>query len=118
MGSSLSTTTGCSSSQMPTGECPALPCAYALVLFCSRSVLTDCDSGASVRSPAGREERVAFYETNDIAYIARPGHNVNRYTRAGRFKKASNMNFCLGVSRRVSALMQVCWSACHVAQGC
>ncbi len=46
MGSSLSTTTGCSSSQMPTGECPALPCAYALVLFCSRSVLTDSDSGA------------------------------------------------------------------------
>jgi len=75
-------------------------------------------SDPSVRSPAGREERVAFYETNDIAYIARPGHNVNRYTRAGRFKKASNMNFCLGVSRRVSALMQVCWSACHVAQGC
>ncbi len=73
-------------------------------------------SDPSVRSSAGREERVAFYETNDIAYIARPGHNVNGYTRAGRFKKASNMNFCLGVSRRVSALMQVCWSACPVAR--
>ncbi len=73
-------------------------------------------SDPSVRSPAGREERQSYYQKCDIAYIARPGHNVNGYTRAGRFKKASNMNFCLGVSRRVSALMQVCWSACYVAQ--
>ena len=59
----------------------------------------------------GRAERIAYYEKHNIVYVARPGHGKDGFVRAGRFKKASNMNFCLTVSRRVTTLMQVRCSA-------
>lgn len=39
--------------------------------------------------------------------MARPPHGKAGFVRAGRFKKASNMNYCLDVSRRVELLMAV-----------
>ncbi|KAF2709488.1 hypothetical protein K504DRAFT_455200 [Pleomassaria siparia CBS 279.74] len=79
-----------------------------------------------------QEARKAFYELNNIGWVARPKHNeprkgktgggmfsrkknkskdaeegeeekedTNYFTRAGHFKKASNMNYCLDFSLRV-----------------
>ena len=55
----------------------------------------------------GRNERIAFYSQHNIAYVARPPHGKGGFVRGGRFKKASNMNFCLTVSQQVSHFMQV-----------
>ena len=58
-----------------------------------------------------REERLGFYRQHDIGFVARPPHGKAGFVRAGRFKKASNMNYCLEVSRRVETLMQVLLSS-------
>ena len=41
---------------------------------------------------------------HNIGYVARPPHSAEPggFQRRGRFKKASNLNYCLGVSERVS----------------
>jgi hypothetical protein len=54
-----------------------------------------------------REERLEFYRQHGIGFVARPPHGHGGFVRAGRFKKASNMNYCLDVSRRVELLMAV-----------
>lgn len=46
-------------------------------------------------------ERIQHYEENGFGYVARPGHNVDGFIRKGRFKKASNMNYCLYISNLV-----------------
>lgn len=53
----------------------------------------------------GRKE---FYEEHNIGWVSRPAHNpkpedesVKPFLRRGRFKKASNMNYCLMVSNRI-----------------
>jgi hypothetical protein len=49
-----------------------------------------------------------FYHDNHIGWVARPKHNGDEgYVRAGKFKKASNMNFALNISRKVEAYLQV-----------
>jgi len=53
-----------------------------------------------------REERLEFYRQHDIGFVARPPHGQGGYVREGRFKKASNMNYCLEVSRQVENIMQ------------
>ena len=58
----------------------------------------------------GSDERIAYYNKHDIAYVARPPHGKDGFVRGGRFKKASNMNFCLTVSQQVSRFMQVSFS--------
>lgn len=45
--------------------------------------------------------RIEYYEENGFGYVARPGHNVDGFIRKGRFKKASNMNYCLYISNLV-----------------
>ncbi|KIW19871.1 hypothetical protein PV08_00446 [Exophiala spinifera] len=57
-------------------------------------------------------KRLRYYEDNNIGWIARPKHQPNgdengdhAYVRAGKFKKASNMNYCLDVSNRVEDKM-------------
>lgn len=55
----------------------------------------------------GSDERTAYYNKHKIAYVARPPHGKDGFVRGGRFKKASNMNFCLTVSQQVSKVMQV-----------
>ncbi|KAF3941646.1 hypothetical protein ABW19_dt0202630 [Dactylella cylindrospora] len=58
------------------------------------------DDGMQLIDPALAEERREYYRENDIGWVARPGHGVNGYFRAGKFKKASNMNFCLEISNK------------------
>ena len=53
-----------------------------------------------------REERLQFYHLHNVAFVARPPHGKGGYLRHGRFKKASNMNYCLNISRQVETLMQ------------
>lgn len=64
------------------------------------------DDGLAVVSEEERVARIAYYESNNIAYCARPPHKKDGYIRYGRFKKASNMNFCLNLSEQVSNLVE------------
>ncbi|KAG4261955.1 hypothetical protein FPRO04_13985 [Fusarium proliferatum] len=64
------------------------------------------DDGMQLVSPEEAEERRMFYKENNIGWVARPGHNPNgegikRFIRRGKFKKASNMNYALGISLKV-----------------
>ena len=60
-----------------------------------------------------RAARLAFYEANGIGWVARPADgeaSANgdgaKYTRAGRFKKASNMNYALALSRKAERYLK------------
>jgi len=61
------------------------------------------DDGLQVIDKADREERIRFYENNGIGWVARPKHDDSPggFNRAGRFKKASNMNYGLALSLRM-----------------
>ena len=55
-----------------------------------------------------RDARLAFYDANGIGWVARPADGEpsasgdgTTFVRAGRFKKASNMNYALALSRKV-----------------
>lgn len=70
------------------------------------------DDGMQLISPEEARKRVEFYEDNNIGWVARPKHapkgdanGQNIFIRAGKFKKASNMNYCLNVSNRVEDIM-------------
>ena len=58
------------------------------------------DDGLQLISAEDREERVAFYADHNIGWVARPPHSnaTDGFKRAGRFKKASNMNYGLRLS--------------------
>ena len=64
--------------------------------------------GLQLISEKERAARIAFYADNNIGWVARPPHSSAPYgyKRAGRFKKASNMNFALNFSSRVERRMQ------------
>ncbi|KAF2738394.1 hypothetical protein EJ04DRAFT_486221 [Polyplosphaeria fusca] len=91
------------------------------------------EDGMQCVSSELQEARKAFYELNNIGWVARPKHNepkkkssgglfskkkktedaenvsqedTNYFTRAGHFKKASNMNYCLNFSLRVEDELQ------------
>lgn len=57
------------------------------------------DDGLQLISEADRQERIAYYNKHNIAYIARPPPKL--LARRGLFKKASNMNFCLNLALEV-----------------
>ncbi|EXJ78870.1 hypothetical protein A1O1_09272 [Capronia coronata CBS 617.96] len=66
------------------------------------------DDGMQLISDEDARKRVEFYEDNNIGWVARPKHapkgdanGQNVFIRAGKFKKASNMNYCLNVSTRL-----------------
>ncbi|EIN04520.1 hypothetical protein PUNSTDRAFT_108306 [Punctularia strigosozonata HHB-11173 SS5] len=61
------------------------------------------DDGLQLISPEEREARVAFYADHNIGWVARPGHDnaPDGFKRAGRFKKASNMNYGLALSLKL-----------------
>lgn len=65
------------------------------------------DDGLQLISESDREERVAFYADNNIGWVARPPHDgsPDGYKRAGRFKKASNMNYGLLLSLKLERHM-------------
>jgi hypothetical protein len=45
--------------------------------------------------------RKKFYAANGVGWCSRPPHNKDGFQRKGKFKKASNMNYCLDFSIRV-----------------
>ncbi|KAG8810640.1 hypothetical protein FRC17_002848, partial [Serendipita sp. 399] len=65
-----------------------------------------CDDGIQVLSEEDRELRMQFYANQDIAFVARPPHGQNGFVRAGRFKKASNMNYGLALSIRMEEILE------------
>ncbi|PSS08906.1 hypothetical protein PHLCEN_2v3396 [Hermanssonia centrifuga] len=65
------------------------------------------DDGLQLISEQERADRVAFYADNNIGWVARPRHDSSPggYKRAGRFKKASNMNYGLALSLKLEKHM-------------
>ncbi|OCT46451.1 Glycosyl transferase family 2 [Cladophialophora carrionii] len=67
------------------------------------------DDGMQLIKEHEAKERREYYEEHNIGWVARPKHNPNpkpdsgerAFTRAGKFKKASNMNYAMNVSARV-----------------
>lgn len=65
------------------------------------------DDGMQLISPEDAEERRNYYEEQRVGWVARPKHNPKptdggeAFVRAGKFKKASNMNYALAVSSRI-----------------
>lgn len=53
-----------------------------------------------------RQARIDFYTDNNIGWVARPKHGVDGFVRAGKFKKASNMNYALNISNRTEDLLR------------
>ena len=58
------------------------------------------DDGLQSLPPAERSARIAYYTNHGIGWVARPPHSnePDGFKRAGRFKKASNMNYALQLS--------------------
>ncbi|KAH9923868.1 glycosyl transferase family group 2-domain-containing protein [Fomitopsis serialis] len=58
------------------------------------------DDGLRLLSVEERDTRIAFYANHGIGWVARPKHDdaPDGFQRAGRFKKASNMNYGLRLS--------------------
>ncbi|KAF8201059.1 glycosyl transferase family group 2-domain-containing protein [Mycena galopus ATCC 62051] len=58
------------------------------------------DDGLRLLSAPDRDERLAYYANHNIGWVARPRHEDKEggFRRAGRFKKASNMNYGLELS--------------------
>ena len=75
-----------------------------------------CDDGLQLLPKDEVAKRRRFYFDNSIAYVARPGHNVDGFLRKGRFKKAGNMNFANALSLRVEEVMDDIRPAAQEAQ--
>ena len=60
-----------------------------------------CDDGFQVIDPTAAAKRAEFYHKHGIAFVARPPTG-----RLGVFKKASNLNYQLHVSKRTSEIAQ------------
>ncbi|KZV93948.1 hypothetical protein EXIGLDRAFT_835361 [Exidia glandulosa HHB12029] len=63
--------------------------------------LVICDDGLQLLSEEERQARIQFYADQGIGWTARPKHSSapGAYSRAGRFKKASNLNSSLQICR-------------------
>lgn len=65
------------------------------------------DDGMQLVPEEDAQARRDFYDEHNIGWVARPKHNPKPsdgekgFVRAGKFKKASNMNYALAVSSRV-----------------
>ncbi|KAJ3117283.1 hypothetical protein HDU96_007322 [Phlyctochytrium bullatum] len=64
------------------------------------------EDGMQVIPEEQAELRRRYYADHNIGWVARPKHNHNGFIRRGRFKKASNMNFCLMISRNLEQLLE------------
>ncbi|KAL4063684.1 glycosyl transferase family group 2-domain-containing protein [Scleroderma yunnanense] len=70
------------------------------------------DDGLRLLPPDEAAARINFYATHNIAWVARPTHsrhpksNPKGFSRAGRFKKASNMNYALDLSLRLERILE------------
>lgn len=70
------------------------------------------DDGMQLLPQDEADARRLFYEDNNIGWVARPRHapkgdadGKNVFVRAGKFKKASNMNYAMNVSARIEDAM-------------
>jgi cellulose synthase/poly-beta-1,6-N-acetylglucosamine synthase-like glycosyltransferase len=63
------------------------------------------EDGLQVVDEVERAARLDYYDRNQIAWVARPPHNSDGYMRAGRFKKASNLNFTCEISLAVERML-------------
>lgn len=61
------------------------------------------DDGLQILEERERQKWIEFYSDNCIGWTARPKHGSDGFVRKGRFKKASNMNFGLGISNAIEA---------------
>jgi len=61
------------------------------------------DDGLQLLPPNERSTRIAYYTNHGIGWVARPPHSneADGFKRAGRFKKASNMNYALQLSLKL-----------------
>ncbi|GAC93729.1 hypothetical protein PHSY_001294 [Pseudozyma hubeiensis SY62] len=57
------------------------------------------EDGMAVIDDEEKQARLDFYRRHDIAWIARPRHG-DMFVRAGRFKKASNLNFSMQIAKK------------------
>ncbi|KAI9813297.1 MAG: hypothetical protein M1827_004239 [Pycnora praestabilis] len=70
------------------------------------------DDGMQLISAEDAQIRRDFYDEHNIGWVARPKHNPKPadgeavFIRAGKFKKASNMNYALITSNRVEEKLQ------------
>ncbi|KAG2127997.1 glycosyl transferase family group 2-domain-containing protein [Suillus clintonianus] len=71
------------------------------------------DDGLRLLPPDQAKERIEYYATHGIGWIARPRHGHQGFTRAGRFKKASNMNYALDISLRLERILEDLQSPAH-----
>lgn len=71
------------------------------------------DDGLRLISEHDRAERIAFYDDNNVGWIARPPHDdkPDGFKRAGRFKKASNMNYGLLLSLKLERFLAQLFAA-------
>ncbi|KAF2668730.1 hypothetical protein BT63DRAFT_471822 [Microthyrium microscopicum] len=64
------------------------------------------DDGMAFLSEEEQKERINFYHDNNVGWVSRPKHGEDGYQRKGKFKKASNMNFCLNISCQVEQILR------------
>ncbi|KAK9324902.1 glycosyl transferase family group 2-domain-containing protein [Lipomyces orientalis] len=64
------------------------------------------DDGMQLIPENEAQQRREYYAEHLIGYVARPPHGKDGFQRRGRFKKASNMNYCLDISNRVEEHLQ------------
>ncbi|KAJ3205138.1 hypothetical protein HDU67_009087 [Dinochytrium kinnereticum] len=64
------------------------------------------EDGMQVIPEHQAELRRRYYADHNVGWVARPKHNHDGFIRKGRFKKASNMNFCLMISRNLETLLE------------
>jgi cellulose synthase/poly-beta-1,6-N-acetylglucosamine synthase-like glycosyltransferase len=67
------------------------------------------DDGLRVLDDEARDERIAFYANHNIGWVARPKHDdaPDGFKRAGRFKKASNMNYGLALTLKLEKHLEM-----------
>ncbi|KAF2808460.1 uncharacterized protein BDZ99DRAFT_534601 [Mytilinidion resinicola] len=65
-----------------------------------------CEDGMQAIKPELADARKRFYELNNIGWCSRPPHGKDGFVRPGKFKKASNLNYCLNFSIRVEDELQ------------
>ncbi|KAK6498471.1 hypothetical protein TWF481_011062 [Arthrobotrys musiformis] len=56
------------------------------------------DDGIQAIPVEEARKRIEYYRNSNIGWVARPRNGHNDFVRGGKFKKASNMNFALGLS--------------------
>ncbi|OZJ02269.1 hypothetical protein BZG36_05156 [Bifiguratus adelaidae] len=64
------------------------------------------DDSMQLLNERDRRIRQQYYTNHPIGWVARPPHGHNGFIRAGRFKKASNMNFALNISTKVEEALE------------